>query len=174
MDDVIQSYGLLWEAKDVSWGAAGRRGSLLGVPAGGEPADPVDFREQVGVYVLYRGHDMVYVGQTGSGGQRLLRCLKRHLSDHMERRWDRFSWFGLRRVLEGGKLSSVNKRARVSPQVALDSVEAILIAAAEPPLNTQGGVFSGEEKRYLQVRDERLDSEREGTAQRLFNGMNEA
>ena len=44
---------------------------------------------------------------------------------------------------------------------------AVLIAAAEPPLNRQGGTFGRGVGRYLQVRDERLGLSEEQMLRRL-------
>lgn len=38
----------------------------------------------------------------------------------------------------------------------LHQFEAVLIAAAEPPLNRHGGNFGRDATRYLQIRDDRL------------------
>jgi hypothetical protein len=40
---------------------------------------------------------MVYAGQVGSGNQKLDR-LEQHRRDSLAGRWNKFSWFGLRRV----------------------------------------------------------------------------
>lgn len=156
MADIIQSYGLFWRADDIYWGRGRQAGALYAVPARGRRSVPTDFRSQVGLYVLYSGHQMIYVGQTGSGTQRLLRRLKHHRKDMLAERWDTFSWFGLRRVLSKGRLSNVNQRAGSSLEKALNHMEAILIAASEPQLNRQGGRFGKSAVRFIQIRDKRL------------------
>jgi len=67
MADIIETYGLFWRDEDVYWGAGSNRGTLLGVPAHRRSAEPVDFHDQAGLYVLYSGHDLICVGQAGSG-----------------------------------------------------------------------------------------------------------
>ncbi|MEM7312590.1 MAG: GIY-YIG nuclease family protein [Planctomycetota bacterium] len=155
---IIQSYGLFWSVDDVYWGKGSQAGSLLGVPARARTSEPCDFRQQVGIYVLYWDFDLVYVGQTGAKNQKLFRRLRKHRRDELAGRWNRFSWFGLRRVLSNGNLSSEKLRAGASLGTALDHIEAVMIAATEPTLNRQGGRF-GKEKgiyKYLQCRDPRL------------------
>ena len=155
---IIQSYGLFWSVDDVYWGKGSQAGSLLGVPARARSSTPCDFRQQVGIYVLYSNHDIIYVGQTGARNQKLFRRLRKHRRDDLAGRWNRFSWFGLRRVLANGSLSSEKLRAGASVGAALDHIEAVLIAATEPALNRQGGRF-GKKKgvlKYLQHRDPRL------------------
>lgn len=151
---LIRNYGLFWSAKDVFWGAGGNAGSLLGVLAENVTMEPVDFRDQRGVYVLYAGYDMVYVGQ--NNGQELLARLKQHKKDDLAERWDRFSWFGLRAVLRTGMLAGYNQAVHATSSNVLNHIEAILIHAAEPQLNRQGGRFGDNIQRYLQNRDDRL------------------
>ena len=49
----------------------------------------------------------------------------------------------------------MNMRAKSSFEIALNQIEAALIASAEPSLNKQGGQFC-KNRKFLQVRDERL------------------
>ena len=110
-------------------------------------------KDQIGIYVLYSGHQIIYVGQTGAGNSRLFSRLKRHRSDHLAGRWDKFSWFGLLRLLKGGGLSTESLRTTSSLRVSLNHIEAVLLAAAEPALNKQGGRFGKQAKKFLQYRD---------------------
>ena len=97
---------------------------------------------------------LVYVGQAGSNeNQRLFSRLKQHRKDKLADRWTRFSWYGIRRVLKGNKLSAPVTKASVAPRIILDQIEAVLISSTEPPLNLQGGRFGKEVKRYLQESD---------------------
>ena len=166
---MIQSIGLFWRRDNVFWGRGNQAGMLLGVPAGNVTAEAADFREQVGIYALYAEYEIVYVGQTGNGNQKLLHRLKQHRSDDLAERWDRFSWFGLRRVLNSGRLSNVNQATHPSLRITLDHMEAILIHAAEPRMNRQGGRFGEAVTRYLQVRDERLGPTEEEMIREIWN-----
>jgi hypothetical protein len=155
---IIQSYGLFWDVENVYWGRGSNPGSLLGVPARARSSVPVDFREQIGIYVLYQDHRIVYVGQAGSGRKRLFKRLRDHRKDHLANRWNKFSWFGLRRALASGELAAEKIRATASLNTALNHIEAVLISATEPSHNKQGGRFgkgTGVLK-YIQYRDERL------------------
>ena len=75
---MIKSYGLHWKADRVFWGRPKNSGSLLGAKSRSAKARQVDFREQRGIYALYAGYDLVYVGQTGTGSHRLFNRLKAH------------------------------------------------------------------------------------------------
>jgi hypothetical protein len=116
----------------------------------GEKAAPIDFSDQVGIYVLYAEYKFVYVGQTGKGQQAFLKRLRSHRSDDLAGRWDTFSWFGVRRVLKRITLSKKNAAFHPSLIHVLDQIEGILIHAAEPPLNRQRGRLKKTVQRYLQ------------------------
>lgn len=149
---LIQNYGLYWTRSKVSWGKQHSPGHLKGIRASNRTGHPIDFREQQGIYVLYEDNfRLVYVGQAGSNeNQRLFNRLKQHCRDKLADRWTRFSWFGIRQVLKGNKLSRPVKGTWVTPKTILDQIEAVLISATEPPLNLQGGRFGRGVKRYLQ------------------------
>ncbi len=152
---LIRNYGLFWKTEDVFWGVPRNPGALFGVPSAKKKGRPVNFRDQRGVYVLYASYDLVYVGQ--NNGQELITRLIQHQKDDLAERWDRFSWFGLRAVKTGGGLAKYNQDVHVKSFSVLNHIEGILIYAAEPQLNRQGGKFGKNIKRYLQKRDQRLD-----------------
>jgi hypothetical protein len=151
---LFQNYGLFWQADKVKWGSKGKnnQGSLDGVWASAKREGFVDFREQRGIYVLYDDtFRIIYVGQAGRGQRCLFARLKDHMRDDLAGRWTKFSWFGTRPVNDRYELEDSKK---ITPSLAevLNHLEAILIAAAEPPLNRQGGKFGRAEK-YLQRTD---------------------
>ena len=150
---LIRSIGLFWKRDDVYWNSAPANGRLLGVPKNGKLSDPVNFRDQIGVYALYAGYDMVYVGSTGSDKSSLYRRLKTHTRNDLSDRWDRFSWFGTRWVTKAGQLAELTQKVHPSTLEAIEHIEAVLIHAAEPRLNRQGGRFGDSVTRYLQARD---------------------
>ncbi len=153
---LIHNYGLFWRRENVFWGRGNNAGHLKGVLASATTAEPVDFRDQQGIYVLYDdSFRLVYVGQAGSGKQsRLFDRLKQHTKDPLSDRWAKFSWFGVRGVRQDGQLRAENIAAHPRLNEILDHIEAVLIAAAEPPHNRQGGRFGKSVNQYLQYRDE--------------------
>lgn len=153
---LIQNYGLFWREEDVFWGRGNNAGRLLGVLTTNTTADPIDFREQSGVYVLYAEYVMVYVGQAGNGNQKLFDRLKQHKRDALAGRWNQFSWFGTRRVKADGDLFSEVEGAHSTTEEVLNHIEAILIHVSEPKHNRQGGRFGKKVGQYLQTRDELL------------------
>lgn len=151
---LIHNYGLFWHRKDVFWGRPKVTGHLKGVLAKEVSSPPVDFREQAGVYVLYDDNfRLVYVGQAGAGNQYLFSRMKQHRKDALADRWTRFSWFGIRWVRKNHTLAGGAAQNSVKTADILNHVEAILISAAEPPHNRQGGRFGDEVEQYLQYRD---------------------
>jgi hypothetical protein len=170
MPEIIESYGLFWDAADVAWDIGGNKRALLGAPAWQKKAVPINFATQVGIYVLYSGHKMIYVGQVGSGRATLFGRLRRHRHDRLARRWDRFSWFGLRVVKDNGTLGTVRSIKRSQLNTILNQMEAILVAAAEPVLNKQGGRF-GRRHRYVQIWDERLGPTESEMIQEIYDHL---
>ena len=152
---MIENYGLYWRRDYVFWGRQKNSGHLKGVLATAKKAQPVDFRDQRGIYALYDdGFNLVYVGQAGSGNQRLFDRIKQHTTDHLADRWSKFSWFGTRRVLKDCTLSNDKKAIHPKLDIVLNHLEAVLIAIAEPQSNRQGGRFGSNVGQYLQYRDE--------------------
>lgn len=158
---LFQNYGLFWHADRIQWGSRGKgnQGRLLGYDA--ITKGPVDFRMQRGVYALYdESFQMLYVGQAGYGNKRLYDRLDNHMTDHLGERWQRFSWFGIDPVRKSGKTRALCEAEPKTPQVneVLNHLEAILIAAAEPRLNRQGGKF-GAARQFYQWEDDDEDEE---------------
>jgi hypothetical protein len=146
---MIRSYGLHWHIDRVSWGKQNNPGTLLGAASRSPRARTVDFREQRGIYALYADHELVYTGQTGAGNDRLFKRLKAHRSDHLSERWNRFSWFGTQWVTQRNELSIDTAEVHQSVEAALNMLEAVSIAIAEPRLNLQRGRW-GETTQYFQ------------------------
>lgn len=169
-NDIIANYGLYWERNMVNWWP-GRRGrgisaiKLLGRKyAAGRNHDPddqtdtVDFANQHGIYLLHKGFETVYVGQTTNDRNGLFQRLHMHcVEPGRGPLWDTFSWFGFKAVDPERKLSSVltGKDERTVPvQTLIKVVETIVIQACLPRLNGQAGQHLGDA--YLQVRDQEL------------------
>jgi hypothetical protein len=140
----------MWKRDSVFWGHGAKRGVLQGRRSG----RVIDFREPIGVYVLYdETRRAIYVGQAGQGNARLFNRLRSHRRDNLAHRWQYFSWFGLLPVNKGGRLSGrddPSKRVGGTLRSTLNEIEGVLIAATEPPFNKQGARFRGI-SRYRQV-----------------------
>jgi hypothetical protein len=140
---IIQAFGMFWRRDLVEWI---NNPGLLGQQQG---AKEVDFCDQRGVYLLHDSQRVVYVGQASD--QPLGRRLSQHTADRLNGRWDRFSWFGIRRVTAEGKLVDVDLK-NLSLSDIITTLEALLIEGLEPPQNRKRGEdFSAVE--YLQVED---------------------
>lgn len=132
---LIRAYGINWNPQSVDWGSvgAGNRGKLKGKVKLDGSAYEVDFWMARGVYLLLDHFRPVYVGK--AFGSRMGPRLRDHLTDRFAGRWDMFSWF---------TLSTVNKTTlnvrdpgtrKLSPATINDTLEALAILIAEPPLN---------------------------------------
>src|ERR1700759_937602 len=138
---LIRNYGLFWKRKDVFWGRQGVSGHLKGYLVHAAPII-VDFHDQQGVYCLYDDNfSLIYIGQAGANDQqRIFGRLKQHRNDALADRWTKFSWFGIRWVTRTtNELAAEAQGAHTTAGEVLNHIEAILISAAEPPYNRQGG-----------------------------------
>lgn len=128
--DIISSFGMFWRKDAVEWIPSPK---LLGMQQIG--ATPVDFNKQLGIYLLYDGREVIYVGRTTD--RPLGRRLYEHTIDRMSARWDRFSWFGLLPVSDTGELGSLPDQYDAAKLIP--ALEAILIEALEPRQNRKRG-----------------------------------
>ncbi|WP_291921120.1 GIY-YIG nuclease family protein, partial [Limnohabitans sp.] len=140
---IIKNYGFLWDRKHFFRGAGNISGHMLGW-AKGKKELLVDFRKQIGVYVLYdKNQKIVYVGQAGNGNATLFGRLRTHEKDALWNRWEYFTWIGFKEVNNDGTLSAQQRVksmvSGLSYSAALNEIEGILIEVIEPKLNKRSG-----------------------------------
>lgn len=128
--EIITSFGMFWRKEAVEWIS---KPKLLGMQQIG--ATPVDFNKQLGIYLLYDGREVIYVGRTTD--RPLGKRLYEHTIDRMSTRWDRFSWFGLLPVSEKGEIGNLPSTYIASKLIP--ALEAVLIEALEPRQNRKRG-----------------------------------
>jgi hypothetical protein len=128
--EIISSFGMFWRREAIEWTATPK---LLGMQQIG--ATPVDFFKQLGIYLLYDGREVIYVGRTTD--RPLGRRLYEHTIDRMSARWDRFSWFGLLPISEIGHIGTLPETYEAAKLIP--ALEAILIEALEPRQNRRRG-----------------------------------
>lgn len=173
---LIQNYGLFWRRSDVFWGKPGTTGHLKGIKADNAKSKAVDFRGQQGIYILYDDNfKILYIGQAGANDhQDLFTRLRQHRRDALADRWTKFSWYGIRWVTKKGSLSAPADGAHSTKGDVLNHIEAILISAAEPSLNRQGGRWGENVEQYRQYRDkESLGPELNGMIADIYKRMQE-
>src|SRR6266542_2598202 len=128
----IGAFGMYWRRELVKWPGVTVR--LMGRQS--DASQPVDFTSQVGVYLLHDRDRIIYVGRVDTD-ERLGFRLREHTKGRLAYRWDRFSWFGLRRPTREGKLEPFQRELTEADLVGL--MESILIEAIEPGLNRKRG-----------------------------------
>jgi hypothetical protein len=139
-----------WRREAIEWMHTPK---ILGMQQIG--ANPVDFHKQIGIYLLYDGREVIYVGRATV--RPLGRRLYEHTADRLSTRWDRFSWFGLLPVSEAGELGTMPD-SYVGMKI-IPAIEAILIEALEPRQNRKrGDDLSAVE--YIQKEDPEIQKKR--------------
>lgn len=161
---IIKNYGMFWERSRIDWGRQGKSGHLCGYQrwVHNKPEGLRNFRDQAGIYILYEGANIasqrvIYVGETGTGVQRLFHRLRQHTRDDLWNRWQRFSWFGIFDVggTEGAGVKHAKPSKTLTPSVkdALVQLEGMLITLFEAPKNKQGPRWGGV-RQYFQYQEE--------------------
>lgn len=148
--EIITSFGMFWRKEAVEWMATPK---LLGMQQIG--ATPVDFCKQLGIYLLYDGREVIYVGR--STERPLGRRLYEHTIDRLSARWDRFSWFGLLPVSDEGEIGVLPQAYTATDLIP--ALEAILIEALEPRQNRKRGDDLAAVE-YLQKLDPAIEKKR--------------
>lgn len=153
----IRNFGHYWSRNLIDWGYKGSAGSLLGALRANAEESDADFRNQIGIYVLYdENREAIYVGQTGKGSNRLFDRLRQHSRGPMRDRWTAFSWFGFLDVGADGYL--IEREDRAVPEHAhtdaLNQFEAILLQVIEPRLAKKGPSWNGTTEYFQFVEEE--------------------
>lgn len=155
--NMITHYGLFWSEESVFWGRQKNPGELKGrvSPTTGRRGASTkeerkeheeNFRDYVGIYCLYGGGQLLYVGEAGLGTKStLFKRLMQHRKGPMSGRWDKFSWFGCLKGLEEREISHLD---------ALAQLEAILISITNPRFNKQSGTFANARQVFQVPHDE--------------------
>ena len=128
---LVRFYGEFWNPDLVNWE---NKWELHGVDSHGRT---IDAYEQRGIYVLYEDYVPVYIGKAVE--QSIGSRLQHHrASQRRGERWDRFSWFGLKRINKDGYMSKRKPNIiHVKPSELISTLEALLILIAVPCLNAR-------------------------------------
>lgn len=146
-DPLIKNFGMYWIRDGVNWK---HNPKLLGSQSDG--AQPIDLSEMRGVYMLYDGREVIYVGQAAD--QPILKRLIQHTKNRLATRWNRFSWFGIDKVNKEGKVEKISNPIVTDVSKIITALEGILIEGLEPRQNRKGGDNFGFE--YYQEIDKNL------------------
>ena len=151
----VTSYGLFWRADEFEWfPGQGNRNEfrLLGRIGKNRPEIRVAVFSSPArhLHPLRARYGPAYVGL--AKGDRLGARLRDHHGDHLNGKWDRFSWFGFNPVGatpdNHGVLSLNQPRRGMTDETSttIGDLEALLIAAMGPKLNVQRMRFDNAEK----------------------------
>jgi hypothetical protein len=133
---LITTYGLFWRIEEAKEGNASDKLSLYGRRGHRKDLRVVDFTEQSGIYILFGNYGPHYVGLAVADS--LGKRLRKHLTEKAHRKkWNRFCWFGFRRVVlkpdrKGvshldSSVRSADSMPGVKPKWAIRDIEALLI-----------------------------------------------
>lgn len=87
---LIKTFGKYWRCdKVMDWSKT--EPSIFGRQT--PKSQRVDFKTMRGVYMLFKGDELVYVGVAVR--ESIAKRLKHHTKDKLCNHWDRFSWFGI-------------------------------------------------------------------------------
>jgi hypothetical protein len=126
----IRNYGISWN-KEIAL-ALGMLGKRRG-------EKPVDFTWQIGIYTLERNGETIYVGQSGVGAGASIAA---RLFDHSKKRkWDTFSWFGIRQVRPTTGTLVRTPRINMETGSVIKDIEALAIGLLEPLDNMRAGRY---------------------------------
>ncbi|MGH7039332.1 MAG: GIY-YIG nuclease family protein [Stellaceae bacterium] len=136
---IIRSYGLFWRVDEIEWNPGqgnGKKFRLLGRKGIRRPGLQIaDFRDQIGIYILYGNLGAHYVGLTRK--QTFGKRLNQHQKDDHKGKWDRFSWFGFRTLLTRTDENGFRILKKFPQKIPVDSfkvigdLEALLIKAMD-------------------------------------------
>jgi hypothetical protein len=158
---LVQNFGIRWRRDYVNFGrpGPGGQGQLLGflASAGVQERENVDFWTQTGVYALYDGPELVYVGRATKGNEPIGDRLAAHNRNaKMSDRWTAFSWLGFRKVNKDLTLQhAALPQRQVKTEAAAILIEGLLIEFVSPRLNNRGGDLS-HIPRFAQTREKVL------------------
>lgn len=148
---IINNYGMFWMRDGINWN---HKPKLLGVQSTG--ASPIDLSDMRGIYMLYDGREVIYVGQAIK--QSILQRLVQHTKNRLATRWNRFSWFGIDKINSDGKIIKLDNSITTSIDNLANALEGILIEGLEPRQNRRQGDNFGFE--YYQEIDKEIAKDR--------------
>ena len=133
LEKIVPSYGMYWMRDAINWESSPK---LLGVESTG--ASPIDLSEMRGIYMLYDGREVIYVGQAVD--RPIIKRLSEHTKNRLATRWNRFSWFGLDGIHpDSGKILKQSECFTSDLYSLANVLEGILIEGLEPRQNRRQG-----------------------------------
>jgi hypothetical protein len=144
----VTSFGLRWRLDRTGWSDEhkSRSDGMFGRDTK-PPSQLANLWEQHGVYVLYKGHGVVYVGIATRLGKRI----RDHNFDIYRGNWDHFSWFGSSKLVHAQNGSGLfvasvpdppekpgRRGQTVTPWRVWSDIEALIYRSLYPYRHIQG------------------------------------
>ena len=166
---LIKTYGEFWSPEVVNWDNGKHK--LWGKLRADSPRQKsINVWEQRGVYVLYEDFAPVYVGKADK--QSIGHRLQLHRRSRRKgRRWNQFSWFGLKSLTKHGELKTPTLHAHAPTAELIATLEALLIIVIDPRLNARRERFKNAIPLYQS--DEDKPREIDERLQTIENRLNE-
>ncbi|MDO4240166.1 GIY-YIG nuclease family protein [Micrococcus sp.] len=136
---IIKSYGEFWNPDAVDWGGK----SLIGTWRENGSEWKNNFWSAKGIYVLYADFKPIYVGQAHAQSSGVGKRLADHLTDRLIARWDMFSWYSLAKPSRSSDTPNLAGGRHLKTDEMVDTLEAIAILIADPPLNRKRESLKG-------------------------------
>ena len=125
---VITCYGQDWQRDRVQWNAPVQ---LIGSQM--MTSTEIDFAPQIGFYALGWGLGKAVEFIGFSGKRTIGECLLEHTNDRLSGRWESFSFYGLKPILQDGSFGPLPESVTSTETVA--SILSILVSVVQPKGN---------------------------------------
>ena len=147
-ESLITAYGRFWDRS--LW--LQNKYALYGTSILTKNAACVNFSKHYGLYLLHKGHQVIYVGQATNHS--LSVQLANHHVDHLRNRWDSFSWFSLKDI-ESAQDEGAKATRTLNVSKIIDTLEALLIETLGPERNNKDGNGFGD-KEFEQITESKF------------------
>ena len=142
---LIKAYGLHWDPEQIyGYNNQSSRISFRGFVKKGNKKHEIDFWKAKGIYALFKDFELVYIGKVTENrlGTRIASHW-RYRKDH----WDTFSFYSFSDIdFKQGKVKTITNTSVINNNMAIRTIEAIIINTAVPFNNKQETRFPNSHK----------------------------
>lgn len=133
---LIKAYGLQWKPEEIyENNIHSSRKSFRGLVKKGNKKYEIDFWKAKGIYALFYDFEIVYIGKVTEN--RLGTRIASHWRYRKEQ-WNTFSFYSFSDIdFKNGKVKTTSKKSIIDINMAIKTIEAIIINTAVPFNNKQ-------------------------------------